>query len=345
MRRAIVVATCAVASVLAQPLDAQWSVETSNGRRSAVSDEASPGGTGEFAGAGLGGMAQVIVVCGVSHSAAPVVFAAPFDPPAGTTSVEVRVDEWTHRLDFVMSDNVMMLAGSSSSGLVDRIRSGSQLDMRLGSADADHITWSWSLARSQSAIGTACGNPARARPCCRVCRTGKACGDSMHQPPLHLSPPAGLRLQRSIAGSGTGACTGELDGGTAAALPAASSLSLHGHFMGEHCRMSKKARLGCGCFGLGAMFRRGGACRQRSRRQLPHRRTRCATARCADEARLLSRLQHGQSLRQFVHQPQLHLSQGEGVRLQRERARNTESEMTIERHRASGHRGPGERLG
>ena len=91
--------------------------------------------------------------------------------------------------------------------------------------------------------------------------------------------------------------------------------------------------------------RRGGACRQRSRRQLPHRRTRCATARCAGEAGLLSCLQHGQSLRQFVHQPQLHLSQGEGVRLQRERTRNTESEMTIERHRASGHRGPGERLG
>ena len=61
MRRAIVVATCAMASVLAQPLDAQWSVETSNGRRSAVRDEASPGGTGEFAGAGLGGMAQVVV--------------------------------------------------------------------------------------------------------------------------------------------------------------------------------------------------------------------------------------------------------------------------------------------
>ncbi len=178
MRRAIFVATSAVASIFVQPLDAQRSVETSNGRRSAVRDEASPGGTGEFAGAELGGMAQAVVACGVSNPAARVVFAAPFHPPAGTTSVEVRVDEWTHRLDFVMSDNVMMLAGSSSSGLVDRIRSGSQLDMRLGSADADHITWSWSLARSQSAIGTACGNPARARPCCRVCRTGKACGDS-----------------------------------------------------------------------------------------------------------------------------------------------------------------------
>ena len=66
---------------------------------------------------------------------------------------------------------------------------------------------------------------------------------------------------------------------------------------------------------------------------------------CADEAGLLSRLQHGQSLRQFVHQPQLHLSQGEGVRLQRERTRNIESQLTIERHRARGHRGPGERLG
>ena len=59
MRRAIVVLTCLVASASAQPLDAQWSVETSNGRRSAVSDEASPESTGEFAGAGLGGMAQV----------------------------------------------------------------------------------------------------------------------------------------------------------------------------------------------------------------------------------------------------------------------------------------------
>ena len=43
MRRAIFVLTCLVASASAQPLDAQWSVETSNGRRSAVSDEASPG--------------------------------------------------------------------------------------------------------------------------------------------------------------------------------------------------------------------------------------------------------------------------------------------------------------
>lgn len=77
-----------------------------------------------------------------------------------------------------MSGNVLMLAGSSSSGLVERIRSGSQLEMRMGPDDGDHIAWSWSLARSQSAIGTACASPARARPCCRVCSTGKACGNS-----------------------------------------------------------------------------------------------------------------------------------------------------------------------
>ena len=109
--------------------------------------------------------------------------------------------------------------------------------------------------------------------------------------------------------------------------------------------MSKKARLGCGCFGLGTMFvgvvLAVSVVDDNYRTAAP----RCATARCADEAGLLSRLQHGQSLRQFVHQPQLHLSQGEGVRLQRERARNTESQLTIERHRGRGHRGPGERLG
>ena len=64
-------------------------------RTSAVSGDATPRGTGEWARAEFGGTARVTVVCNVSNPVASVAFAHAFDPPAGTTSVEVRVGAWT----------------------------------------------------------------------------------------------------------------------------------------------------------------------------------------------------------------------------------------------------------
>lgn len=166
MRRAILVATCAVAT-------------------------------------GIGGTARVVVRCGVANPMAEVAFNVPFDPPAGTTSVEVRVGAWTQSLGFVMSGNVLMLAGSSSSGLVDRIRAGSQLQMSMGPDDANPthmvlVIGSEPVGDRQGLRESGTGTPVLPRvPNLEVLR------GFMHQPPLHLPPPARLRLQRRVAGSGT----------------------------------------------------------------------------------------------------------------------------------------------
>ena len=111
-----------------------------------------------------------------------------------------------HRLDFVMSDNVMMLAGSSNGGLVDRIRSGSQLEVRLGPDDANQITWSWSLGSKPVGDRHRLRESGTSTSVLPRLPNGQGLWGFMHQPPLHLSPPARLCLQCPLRGSGAGPC-------------------------------------------------------------------------------------------------------------------------------------------
>lgn len=160
--RTIFAVLCVAVAAMTQPLQAQWSVKTVRSETRAVSEDVS----GE-----VGGMAHLSVKCSGSVD---VVFSESFDLPAGT-SVQVTVGAWTGTLDVIMLGfNTMALIGSSGAGLVNRIRAGSQLDMRMG----EDAAWAWSLSQSASSIADACGSPTRARPCCRICTTGKACGDS-----------------------------------------------------------------------------------------------------------------------------------------------------------------------
>ena len=131
-------------------------IDAATGARRALSAFAMPTVTGEFAGHGSAGIARVGVACIAPNHVVGIALPQGI-AMQGSVPVQIEVDGRPESMrDAIMAQNVMII-GSTENGLVDRLRAGNQLRVRMGQAGRGFMTWVWSLSGSRSAIQRACG--------------------------------------------------------------------------------------------------------------------------------------------------------------------------------------------
>ena len=143
-------------------LQGTWSVESAEDSRLALSEFVEPNGTGLFADAAseIVSTARIGVMCDASRSNHVVAVVLPQGGASavGASAIPARieVDGRLHGTgDVVVTGNVLII-GSTENGLVDRIKAGNSISVRIGWLSIASLTWNWSLRGSSSAIARAC---------------------------------------------------------------------------------------------------------------------------------------------------------------------------------------------
>ena len=155
------VALWSLATVVPTQVRAQWTTDVNNGAIFAQSAFSVPTITGEIArlgsGSNAGATARAAVLCALPGGELFAIIlpqGAEWFPAGKLYDMRISVDRFARKLTGTGVGNV--LTTRASAALVDRLKTGGSLTVRVGAPPVGHLTWRWSLGGSRRAIERAC---------------------------------------------------------------------------------------------------------------------------------------------------------------------------------------------